>query len=130
NPCIFPVPEVQIRERNFTGTAVVSQPLCHDDKGSVKLAANDAGPQYLYKLLKDGVEINSVGPIMESDYTFPNLNPGNYSATISAEDNCSETVTFEIINPPLLNATSALTKPLLPCEIGAVNEDENGPIEG
>lgn len=130
NPCIFPVPEVQIRERNFTGTAVVSQPLCYGDKGSVKLAANDAGPQYFYKLSKDGTQIHSVGPIMESDYEFANLNPGNYTATISTEDGCEQEVPFEIIAPELLTATSALTKPILPCEIGGGDIGGSGPIEG
>ena len=112
NPCIFPVAPVQIRQRNFTGTAVVSQPLCHGEKGSVKLAAKDVGPQYFYSLSQGATLINSVGPIMESDYSFSNLNPGTYSATISTEDGCLETVSFDIVNPPLLTATSAITMPL------------------
>lgn len=112
NPCIFSVPDVQIRKRNFTGTAVVSQPLCHGEKGSVKLAAKDVEPQYFYSLSKGGTVVQDVGPVKESDYTFSNLNPGTYTATISTEDGCSETVTFEIVNPPLLTATSAITSPL------------------
>ncbi len=119
NPCIFSVPNVQIRQRNFTGTAVVSQPLCHGEKGSVKLAANDAGPQYFYTLSKGATEVHNVGPIMEGDYTFSNLIPGTYTATISTEDGCSEVVSFEIINPSLLTATSAITMPLA-CEDGEI----------
>ncbi|MGC1632368.1 MAG: hypothetical protein WA749_09690, partial [Gelidibacter sp.] len=125
NPCIFSVPGVHIRQRNFTGTAVVTQPLCHDDKGSVKLAANDVGPQYFYSISQGATLITKVGPVMESDYTYANLNPGTYTATISTEDGCSETVTFEIVNPPLLTATSAITKPLLACEYQAENQEEN-----
>src|SRR5690606_38561289 len=116
SPCIFSVPDIQIRSRSFTGTAEISQPLCHGDKGSVKLAANDARAQYFYSLSKGGTLINEVGPVMESDYSFNNLNPGTYTATISTEEGCSETVNFEIINPALLTATSALTRPLLACE--------------
>src|SRR5690606_31449349 len=52
SPCIFSVPDIQIRSRSFTGTAEISQPLCHGDKGSVKLAANDARAQYFYSLSK------------------------------------------------------------------------------
>ncbi|WP_157206406.1 T9SS type B sorting domain-containing protein [Mariniflexile maritimum] len=112
NPCIFSVPDVQIRQRDFTVSTSITQPLCHDEKGSVKLAANDVRPQYFFSISQGATLINSVGPIMESDYTFANLNPGTYSATISTEDGCTETVTFDIINPPLLTATSAITKPL------------------
>lgn len=136
NPCIFSVPEIQIRERNFTGTAVVSQPLCYGDKGSVKLAANDVGPQYFYSISKDGTLINSVGPVMESDYTYANLSPGTYTATIKTEDGCEEVVTFEIVEPPLLSATAAITKPLLECAYDdpnpdpGVGEGENEDAEG
>ena len=126
SPCIFSVPDIQIRERNFTGTAVVTQPLCHDDKGSVKLAANDARAQYFYSLSQGATLINEVGPIMESDYSFNNLNPGTYTATISTEDGCSETVDFEIVNPELLTATSAITRPLLACDYPDDGDGDDG----
>ena len=119
NPCIFSVSNIQIRQRQFTGTAVVSQPLCYGEKGSVKLAANDVGPQYFYSLSQGATIINNVGPVMESDYSFSNLNPGSYTATISTEDGCLETLTFEIVNPPILSATSAITK-ILSCEAGLI----------
>ncbi|RXJ51458.1 T9SS type B sorting domain-containing protein [Gelidibacter gilvus] len=126
SPCIFSVPDIQIRSRSFTGTAEVSQPLCHGDKGSVKLAANDARAQYFYSLSKGGTLINEVGPVMESDYSFNNLNPGTYTATISTEDGCSETVNFEIVNPALLTATSALTRPLLACKYPDDGDGDDG----
>ncbi|MDO7171137.1 T9SS type B sorting domain-containing protein [Mariniflexile sp. AS56] len=112
NPCIFTVPDVQIRLRNFTVTSAITQPYCNGEKGSVKLAANNVRPQYFYAIYDGATLINSVGPINDSDYTFANLNPGSYIATVSTEDGCTETVAIEIINPPLLTATSALTKPL------------------
>src|SRR5690606_17900301 len=81
NPCIFTVPDVQIRERNFTVSTIVTQPLCHNDKGSVHLAANDASPQYFFSIYKNGNLVNSVGPITPNNYTFANLNSGTYSVT-------------------------------------------------
>tara|TARA_R110002049_G_scaffold309289_2_gene520264 strand:- start:47523 stop:55880 length:8358 start_codon:yes stop_codon:yes gene_type:complete len=112
NPCIFTVPDVQVRQRDFTVASVITQPFCNGEKGSVKLAASDVRPQYFYSISQGGNLINSVGPIVESDYTFNNLNPGSYSVTISTEDGCTYTGDIEIIEPPLLTATSALTKPL------------------
>jgi large repetitive protein len=112
NPCIFSVPDVQIRQRDFTVSTVITQPFCNEDKGSVKLAANDVRPQYFYSIYQGATLINSVGPIMESDYTFTNLNPGTYTVNVSTEDGCIYSGDIEIIQPPLLTATAALTKPL------------------
>jgi gliding motility-associated-like protein len=112
NPCIFSVPDVQIRERDFTVSTVVTQPLCNGEQGSVILAANDVRPQYFYSIYSGATLVNSVGPIIESDYTFDNLNPGVYTVNVSTEDGCVFIEDIEIINPPLLTATSVLTQPL------------------
>ena len=112
NPCIFSVPDVQIRDRDFTVSTIITQPYCNGDQGSVIIAANDADPQYFFSIYQGGTLINSVGPITASDYTFSNLNPGTYTVNVSTEDGCTFTGDIEIINPPLLTATSALTKPL------------------
>ena len=112
NPCIFTVPDVQIRARDFNVSTIVTQPLCHGDKGSIQLAANDADPQYFFTLYNGATLVNSVGPITENNYTFSNLNPGTYTATVSTEDGCTYTETIEIIEPPLLTVTAAITVPL------------------
>ena len=112
NPCIFTVPDVQIRERDFTVQTTVAQPLCYGALGNVVLAANDARPQYFFSIYDGTTLVNSVGPIADDNYTFENLNPGTYTVNVSTEDGCTFTRDIEIIQPPLLEATSALTKPL------------------
>ena len=112
NPCIFTVPDVQIRERDFTVSTIITQPLCSGDLGSVVLAANDVRPQYFFSIYDGATLVNSVGPIAQSDYTFSNLNPGTYTINVSTEDGCIFTDSIEIIAPPLLEATAALTAPL------------------
>ena len=112
NPCIFTVPDVQIRERNFTVSTIINQPLCNGDLGNVVIAVNDVEPQYSYSISQGGTLVNSVGPILDRNYTFSNLNPGTYTIDISTEDGCVFTGDVEIIEPPLLQATSALTTPL------------------
>ncbi|WP_100616367.1 beta strand repeat-containing protein, partial [Confluentibacter citreus] len=125
NPCIFSVPDVQIRQRDFTVSTIITQPLCNGEQGSVVLAANDVRPQYFFSIYQGATLINSVGPIMESDYTFANLNPGTYTVNVSTEDGCIFTDDIEIINPPLLTATSALTQPLT-CTDGEITVYPNG----
>lgn len=112
NPCIFSVPDIQIRQRNFNVSSIVSQPLCYGDLGTIYLAANDAEPQYFFALYQGGTLVNSVGPITENTYTFANLNPGTYTATVETEDGCTYTESIDIIEPPLLTATAAITVPL------------------
>ena len=119
NPCIFTVTDVQIRERNFTVSTIINQPLCNGDLGNVVIAVNDVRPQYFYSISQGGTVVNSVGPVVDRDYTFSNLNPGTYTIDISTEDGCVFTDTVQIIDPPLLEATSALTTPLT-CEDGEI----------
>ncbi|NRD23691.1 T9SS type B sorting domain-containing protein [Winogradskyella litoriviva] len=119
NPCVFAVLDVLIRDRDFTASTTVTQPLCHGDKGSIQLSANDADPQYSFSLTQNSTLINSVGPIVDNNYTFQNLNAGIYTATIETENGCIVSEEIEIIEPPLLTATVALTTPLS-CEDGII----------
>ncbi|MCB0432951.1 MAG: chromophore lyase, partial [Mangrovimonas sp.] len=112
NPCIFTVMDVQIRDRDFTASVNVTQPYCNGELGSVHLAANDAEPQYFFSIYQGGTLVNSVGPIVDNNYTFANLNPGTYTVNIETEDGCTHTEDIEIIEPPLLTVTAALTTPL------------------
>ena len=112
NPCVFTVPSVQIRDREFTGSTTITQPLCHGDKGSIHLSANDADPQYVFTLSQGATVVNTVGPIIDNNYTFQNLNPGTYTSTIESENGCIYTEDITIIEPPILTATIALTSPL------------------
>ncbi|WP_081820766.1 T9SS type B sorting domain-containing protein [Sediminibacter sp. Hel_I_10] len=119
NPCIFTVEDVQVRDRNFTGSTLVIQPFCNGDKGSIQIAANDAIPQYFFELYNGATLVNSVGPIVDNNYTFENLNPGTYTATLETEDGCTYSEEITIIEPPLLTVTAALTAPLA-CEDGEI----------
>ncbi len=112
NPCIFTVPDVQIRARDFTVSTDVVQPLCSGERGSIVLAANDVRPQYFFSIYEGATLVNSVGPINDNNYTFANLNPCIYTVNVSTEDGCAFTDDIEIIEPPILDATLAITRPL------------------
>ena len=120
NPCVFSVLEIQIRDRDFTVSTTILQPLCNGDKGSIQLAANDVDPQYSYTLSEGGTLVNSVGPILENTYIFENLNPGTYTATVETENGCFYSEDITIIEPPLLTVTAAITIPLT-CEDGEIS---------
>ncbi|GAB5398531.1 MAG: T9SS type B sorting domain-containing protein [Aureisphaera sp.] len=110
--CLFTVPDVLVRARDFTVSSIIKQPLCFGDKGSINLAANDAEPQYFFSLYSGGVLVNAVGPIVENTYEFANLNPGSYTAVVETEDGCTHTEDLTIVEPDLLTTTAAITIPL------------------
>lgn len=112
NPCIFTVPDVLIRDRDFTVTSTISQPLCFGDKGSIQMAANDVDPQYTFTLHQGATLVNTVGPIIENTYAFNNLNPGTYTTTVETENGCLYSENVTIIEPPVLTVTAAVTIPL------------------
>ncbi|GAA3628417.1 T9SS type B sorting domain-containing protein [Flavivirga jejuensis] len=120
NPCIFTVPNIQVRERNFTVSTNIIQPLCNNEQGSVIIAANDVRPQYYFSISQGGGTINNVGPIDANSYTFPNLNPGIYTIDVSTDDGCVFTGNIEIENPAELTASAALTTPLTACADGEI----------
>jgi len=119
NPCIFSVPNIPIRERDFSVDVIAGQPLCSDDKGSITVQVNDVRPQYYYELVQGGTVINSVGPIAESDYTFSNLNDGTYTVNSRTDDGCQYTEDITITSPDPLTVTAGITQPLT-CEPGEI----------
>ena len=112
NPCVFTVPDVLIRDRDFTVSSTITQPYCNGDKGRIQLAANDVDPQYSFSLYDGATLVNSVGPIIENTYAFDNLNPGTYTVTAVTENGCTYSEDVTIVEPPLLTLTAAITIPL------------------
>lgn len=110
NGCIFTLPNIPIRARNFTVTYTLTQPICGGDKGSINIAANDVNPQYTFSI--SGPISSTSGPIAANNYIFSNLSGGTYNYQVTTQDGCIGTGTFTINTIPVLTATAALTKPL------------------
>ena len=123
--CIYELENIQVLERQFDVDTTVTQPLCYDDKGSIRVQVNNVEPQYTYELYQGATLVNAVGPINGNDYTFPNLNPGTYTVNASTSDGCAYTETITIVNPPLLTLTGAVTIPLM-CTDGEITAYPSG----
>ncbi len=128
NPCIFTVPNIQIRQRNFSVTQDVTQPLCYGEKGRIRVAVNDANAQYYYKLYNNGLLLSNIGPVPESEYTFDNLNTNqNYVLEVSTDDGCTDTKYIyigQVWNE--YKATLSLIQPLTACTDGRVRITTEG----
>ncbi|WP_348798281.1 T9SS type B sorting domain-containing protein [Flavobacterium adhaerens] len=122
NGCVFSIPNIQIRKRNFTVTSSITHPVCFGEKGSIKVIANDGYPSYNYYIYDGGTLVNSVGPITESDYTFTDLTPAKtYQVRVTTADGC------DVSNYPYidgvynaLTATAAIVAPLTSCSDGKI----------
>jgi gliding motility-associated-like protein len=112
NPCVFTIPNIQVNKKDLAIDITLAQPLCNGSKGSIQVAANFVRPQYFYKLSQGASVINSVGPILENNYAFNNLNSGVYTVEVSTSDGCLVTQNVTLIDPPKLSVTAALTLPL------------------
>ncbi|CAH0337479.1 hypothetical protein FVB9288_03242 [Flavobacterium sp. CECT 9288] len=119
NPCLFEVPGIDIRRRNFTVSEFVTQPLCNGDRGTIRLAANDVRGQYSYILRRNGTIVNSSILTNNNFFDFPNLTSGTYTYEVTTEDGCLGTGSIEIREPDILTATVSLTKSLT-CESGEI----------
>lgn len=117
--CVFTIPNIGIRARNFTANFTLTQPLCTGDKGSINIVANDGEPQYTFTISGPGPINASSGLIVANNYVFNNLNPGNYTYQVTTQDGCLATGNFTINTPPTLTLTAALTIPLT-CNPGEI----------
>ncbi|HHT8814630.1 TPA: T9SS type B sorting domain-containing protein [Flavobacterium psychrophilum] len=119
--CIFTVPNIPIVNRVFSASAILTQPICSTDKGTINLAANGVLPQYTFTINKmpGSVLVSTVGPTNSSSALFNNLAPGNYTYTVATQDGCTVTTPFVIDQPSPITATVALTKPLS-CAAGEI----------
>lgn len=117
--CLFTIPNVVVNLRNFDVDVTVDDALCNGDKGEIRVQVNNVEPQYYYELLLGGNPFANAGPIAANDYTFSNLNAGNYTLNVSTDDGCTYTQNITISNPTLLTVTGNVTIPLT-CENGEI----------
>jgi len=126
NPCPFKVEGISIYKTDFDPIApFVTQPLCHDSKGSIKVYGTAYnGAQYTYELFKGGVSIEKVINSTASEYEFLNKDAGSYTYTVTTLDGCSYNGVAEIIAPAALTAVASITKPLT-CSDGEITVTPN-----
>ncbi len=120
--CIFTIPDIQIRERNFSISTNITNPMCNGGLGSVNVAINDVRPQYYFSISNAGGIINNIGPINDNNYEFEDLNPGMYTISVSTDDGCTDTANIEITEPETFSASASVTNPLLNCGVDAAGD--------
>lgn len=97
--CIFPSEIVTITEESMTVDVTKTDIICSGEKGNIGVSVSGATGFYSYRLLKNGVTLDTFGPSANTSHTFNNLGPGTYSVQVETND-CDVTVT-EIAGDPI-----------------------------
>ncbi|WP_158728170.1 T9SS type B sorting domain-containing protein [Flavobacterium sp. I-STPA6A] len=127
NPCIFEVKGITIYKIDFNPIApFITQPLCHDGKGSIKVYGTAyTNAQYTYELFKGGVSIEKVINSTASENEFKNKDAGDYTYTVTTLDGCSYNGSAKIIAPDPVTAGYSITKSLT-CVNGEITVTAQG----
>ncbi len=92
--CLFPSNTVNIQNLDITVDVTANDILCSSELGSIDVQVSGVPGFYTYRLIKNGVTVDTFGPNGLDSYTFANVSPGVYSIRVDTND-CSETVTTD-----------------------------------
>ncbi|MBO0322142.1 T9SS type B sorting domain-containing protein [Muricauda sp. CAU 1633] len=93
--CVFPSNIVTIDDLDINVDVTANDILCSSELGSIDVSVSGVPGFYTYRLVKNGVTVDTFGPNGADSYTFANVSPGTYTIRIDTND-CSETVTTDI----------------------------------
>ena len=100
--CIFSTPVIGILERDFQATVAVTPATCIA-LGTIAFQVSNVEPNYEYEIRLDDGSNGGLGTLVDNEtaqpdnnFTFTDLNPGNYIAIARTDDGCeySEQVTI------------------------------------
>jgi gliding motility-associated-like protein len=105
--CVFEIPNIGIQSQNLD-VNLIPTPITCNAQGSIRVQALHVGPQYYFELA--GPVSQTVGPLMDNDFTFTSLPEGAYTVTVTTDDGCSFTDTVTIQNNNTLALTAVISQ--------------------
>ncbi len=138
--CIFSTPDIGILERNFQVTVATTPATC-TAKGTVNFQVSNADPNYEYEIRLDdgtpppgplpypehpgGTLVDNETAQPDNNFTFNNLNPGNYFAIVKTGDGCTYVESVTIIDNDDLDLQARVSQQIL-CGNGIVIMEPTG----
>ncbi|PCE66594.1 T9SS type B sorting domain-containing protein [Sediminicola luteus] len=118
--CIFETPNIQIEERPMDMQVQGNIDTC-DGNSSIEVTINNLNPNYTFELYTDngsgsaGTLIDTETASVSNNYTFDNLNFGNYVIVGKTEDGCEETQTYSLVSTVVPISVSAVVNKNIDC---------------
>ncbi len=133
NSCQFQSVEIGILNRNFDVDLATTPANCNS-LGSINVQVLNVRANYTYDLrFNDGVNhpygvgtrVNIASAQASNNYTFNNLNPGDYTVIVTTQDGCTDTqnITVTEVDEVLL---SAVTLTNIGCSPGTIELSASG----
>ncbi|MEM9076931.1 MAG: T9SS type B sorting domain-containing protein [Bacteroidota bacterium] len=118
--CIFPSNLVTVQDLNINVDVTANDILCSGELGSIDVQVSGVPGFYTYRLIKNGVTVDTFGPDASDTYTFANVSTGVYSIRVDTND-CSETITLDV-NGDAIEIGSGIS----PLDVSATASDSFG----
>tara|TARA_B100000949_G_C14289105_1_gene456152 strand:+ start:3035 stop:11341 length:8307 start_codon:yes stop_codon:yes gene_type:complete len=99
--CVFPSNLVTVDDLDINVDVTANDIMCSGELGSIDVAVSGVPGFYTYRLVKNGVTVDTFGPNGADNYTFANVSPGTYSIRVETNA-CSETITNDIDGDPIV----------------------------
>lgn len=129
--CVFSTPEIGVLDRNVTYNVNVTDVTC-TAMGQVNIQVLNAEPNYEYEIRLDDGSNGGLGTLVDSEtaqpdnnFTFTDLNPGNYIAVARTADGCSYSEQITIIDDNDLELEARVSQHVT-CKEGNILMDSNG----
>ncbi len=118
--CLFPSNTVNVQDLDITVDVTANDILCSGELGSVDVQVFGVPGFFTYRLIKNGVTVDTFGPDAADNYTFANVSPGTY--TVRVETNkCNELVTLDVNSDPI-----EIGNGISPLDVSATASDSFG----
>lgn len=98
--CVFPSNTVTVDDLDMNVAVTSHDILCSGELGSIDVQISGVPGFYTYRLIKNGVTVDTFGPNGSSSYTFDNVSQGTYSVRVET-NRCNELITVDTNNEPI-----------------------------
>ncbi len=129
--CVFRTPDIGILNRDFQ-VIVTTAPKTCNGSGSINIQVNNVEPNYEYEIRSDDGSNVGSGTLLDNEtaqpdnnFTFRNLNPGNYIAIARTDDGCAYTEQVTIADENDLELTARISQHIS-CKEGNILMESKG----
>ncbi|GBF18546.1 hypothetical protein C21_00704 [Arenibacter sp. NBRC 103722] len=129
--CEFTTPDIGIRNRNFQLNITTTAATC-STLGSINIQAMNVEANYEYEIRIDDGSNGGNGTLLDNEtaqpdnnYTFQNLNAGNYIIRVSTDDGCFLEEKVTVLSEADLDLTARISQHIS-CKEGNILMDSSG----